>query len=80
MILCFFYSIYFNVSIVDSLTHAIYLCVTHAGSHEISVINHQGMHSRLASLPYPGGFSDTAADVPNDLGFLSGLRTTARQK
>jgi DNA-binding beta-propeller fold protein YncE/mono/diheme cytochrome c family protein len=53
----------------------IYLCVTHAGSHELSVINRQGMHSRLASLPYPGGFSDTAADVPNDLGFLSDLRT-----
>jgi YVTN family beta-propeller protein len=51
-----------------------YLCVTHAGSHELSVINRLGMHNRLGSLPYTGGFSDTAADVPNDLGFLSDLR------
>jgi YVTN family beta-propeller protein len=50
------------------------LCITHAGSHELSVIDRAGVHNRLASLPYPGGFSDDANDVRNDLGFLSGLR------
>jgi YVTN family beta-propeller protein len=51
------------------------LCITHAGTHELSVIDRLAVHSRLASLPYPGGFSDTAADVPDDLGFLSDIRT-----
>lgn len=50
------------------------LCVTHAGSHELSVIDLLGLHNRLNNLPYPGGFSDGPNDVPNDLGFLSGLR------
>jgi len=49
-------------------------CVTHAGSHELSVIDLDGLHNRLSNLPYDGGFSDDADDVPNDLGFLSGLR------
>jgi YVTN family beta-propeller protein len=51
------------------------LCVTHAGTHELSVIDRAAVHSRLASLPYPGGFAQTAAEVPNDLGFMSGIRT-----
>lgn len=50
------------------------LCVTHAGSHELSVIALPGVHYRLTNLPYTGGFSDEPNDVPNDLGFLSGLR------
>jgi YVTN family beta-propeller protein len=50
------------------------LCVTGAGTHELSVIDRNGLHYRLSNLPYPGGFSDEAADVPHDLGFLSGLR------
>jgi len=50
------------------------LCVTHAGSHELSIIALPGVHYRLNNLPYTGGFSDEPNDVPNDLGFLSGLR------
>lgn len=50
------------------------LCVAHAGSHELSVIDRLGIHNRLANLPYEGGFSDTSDDVKNDLGFMSGLR------
>ncbi|MHC4132556.1 MAG: c-type cytochrome [Planctomycetota bacterium] len=58
-------------------TDGSYLCISHAGSNELSVINRTGIHSRLTSLslfPYAGGFSKTSADVPQDLGFLSGLR------
>lgn len=57
-----------------------YLCVTHAGSHELSVIDRFGLHARLDALaagtPIPGGFSDTINDLPHDLGFLTaaGLR------
>jgi DNA-binding beta-propeller fold protein YncE len=56
-----------------------WLCVTHAGSQELSVINRVALHQRLDDLAsgqkVSGGFSDTPADVPNDLGFLSGIRT-----
>ncbi len=52
-----------------------YLCITHSGSHELSVIDRTGLHNRLSNLPYTGGFSNTSADVPHDLGFMSGLRT-----
>ncbi len=55
-----------------------YLCVTHAGSHELSIIDRVGLHARLDDLiggtPLTGGFSDTIDDVPHDLGFLTGLR------
>jgi len=50
------------------------LCIAHAGSHELSVIDIAGVHNRLANLPYEGGFSNTSDDVLNDLGFLSDLR------
>jgi len=60
-----------------------YLCVSHAGTHEVSLIEFQKMHEKLASLPektddgtmmsdaYSTG---TTADVPNDLAFLVGMR------
>ena len=61
-----------------------YICVTHAGSHEISVIDHAALHEKLAkaakwktsseslnALSYP-------SDVPNDLAFLVGLRRRIR--
>ena len=55
-----------------------YLCVTHAGSHEVSVIDRLGLRDRLddvaAGIPVPGGFSEVADDVPNDLAFLAGIR------
>jgi YVTN family beta-propeller protein len=43
------------------------LCVTHAGTHELSVIDRAGLHDKLARLA-------TAAGVPSDLSFLTGLR------
>ena len=43
------------------------LCVTHAGTHELSVIDRAGLHGKLARVA-------TAADVPSDLSFLAGLR------
>ncbi|KAB2660724.1 MAG: c-type cytochrome [Verrucomicrobia bacterium] len=59
------------------------LCVTHAGTHELSVVDFPGLLARLATLPatpdparpvdYTAA-SQTAADVPNDLSFLVGLR------
>lgn len=59
-----------------------YLCVSHAGTHEVSVIDSEKMHEKLASLPekseegtYGGAYSTgTTADVPNDLAFLVGMR------
>jgi YVTN family beta-propeller protein len=43
------------------------LCVTHAGTHELSVIDRSGLHDKLARQA-------AAADVPSDLSFLTGLR------
>jgi len=59
-----------------------YLCVGHAGTHEVSLIDRQAMHDKLDSLPpkpEPGTTpvaysSSTVADVPNDLAFLVGMR------
>lgn len=50
-----------------------YLLVTHAGTHEISVIDRIRLHERLSDLS-DASFSETPADVPYDLGFLSGIR------
>jgi len=53
------------------------LCVTHAGSHEVNVIDPVAMHERLgraAAGEQVTAVSSSAADVPNDLGFLEGLR------
>ncbi len=63
------------------------LLVTHAGTHELSVIDARGLLARLASLPVgrpPAAGGDAyrattaAADVPNDLAFLVGLRERLR--
>ncbi len=58
-----------------------FLCVTHAGTHEISVIDRPKLHEKLdkaaaAKKPAAGGGGATpyAADVANDLGFLNELR------
>jgi len=60
------------------------ICATHAGTHEMSVIDARALLAKLASLPIqtaPQAAADsisasrTAADVPNDLAFLVGLRT-----
>lgn len=59
------------------------ILVTHAGTHEVSVIDAPGLLDKLARMPArrePGTKVDytvashTAADVPNDLSFLVGLR------
>lgn len=59
------------------------LVVTHAGTHEVSVIDFPGVLARLDQLPVtlpPGRkpdytkASNIKSDVPNDLAFLVGLR------
>lgn len=54
-----------------------YLCVTHAGSHELSIIDRAGLHDRLARAVAKQKVTDATAsaeDVPNDLAFLVDLR------
>ena len=54
-----------------------YICVTHAGTHELSVIDRQAMHEKLERVASGEKVSDvslTAEDVPNDLSFLVGIR------
>jgi YVTN family beta-propeller protein len=60
-----------------------YLCVTHAGTHELSVIAWPSLLDKLIQLPAARGPSQkptypaatrTAADVASDLSFLVGLR------
>ncbi len=59
-----------------------WLCVTHAGTHELSVIDFPGLLKKLVALPASSptpatnsyASSLSAADVPNDLSFLYGLR------
>lgn len=52
------------------------LCVAHAGTHELSLINRLEMHERFARITKGEkvGVSQTAADIPNDLSFLVGIR------
>ena len=53
------------------------LCVAHAGTHEISVIDLPALHAKLAKLAAgekSPGVSVTLEDVPNDLSFLVGIR------
>ena len=64
------------------------ICVTHAGTHEISVIDAKGLTARLADAPQvkaPGDdlivkkllgpeASPAVNEVPNDLAFLVGIR------
>jgi YVTN family beta-propeller protein len=56
-------------------------CVTHAGTHELSVVDFPALLAKLERSASPGAAqtvdytaSRTAADVPNDLSFLVGLR------
>lgn len=50
-----------------------FLCVTHAGTHEISIIDRAALHEKLAGLD-----EKTAAAVPNNLAFLVTLRTRVK--
>lgn len=64
-----------------------WLFITHAGTHEVSLIDFAGLCSKLLALPtnldsqraadFALG-SRTRSEVPNDLGFLSGLRDRIR--
>jgi YVTN family beta-propeller protein len=63
------------------------LVVTHAGTHEVSVIDFPGLLAKLQGLPvtlnHPladnyGTSARVQSDVPNDLTFLSGLRKRVR--
>ena len=53
------------------------IVVTHAGTHEISVIDRTALHAKLdrvAKGEKVTSVSETADDVPNDLSFLVGIR------
>ena len=47
------------------------VCVSHAGTHEVSLVDRAALHERLASVAERGA---AAAGVPNDLTFLAGIR------
>ncbi len=54
-----------------------YLCVTTSGTHELSVIDRNGLHAKLDRIANNEIVSDvslSAADVPNDLSFLVDLK------
>jgi YVTN family beta-propeller protein len=58
-----------------------YICVTHAGTHEVSVIDSIKLHNKLASVANGEKVSDVSLspdDVPNDLSFLVGLQRRLR--
>ena len=60
--------------------------VTHAGTHELSVVDFPALLAKLDTLSAPGALqkvdytvaSRTPADVPNDLSFLVGVRQRIR--
>ena len=54
-----------------------YICVTHAGTHELSIIDRLQLHQKLARVAageQVSSVSASAADVPNDLSFMAKLR------
>jgi len=55
-----------------------YICVSHAGTHEISVIDRARLHEKLdeaGSSPDSSGYGpSSSSSVPNNLAFLVGLR------
>ena len=54
-----------------------YVCVSHAGTHEVSVIDRAALHERLtkaAAGEEVTQVTSSADDVPNDLAFLVGIR------
>ncbi|RKY07104.1 MAG: cell surface protein [Planctomycetota bacterium] len=53
------------------------ILITHAGTHELSVIDRAGLHAKLDKAAAGEKVSDASSaadDVPNDLAFLVGLR------
>lgn len=60
-----------------------YICVSHAGTHEISVIDRAAMHDKLAKVAAGEQVSEVSRapeDVPNDLAFLVGMRRRLKLK
>ena len=61
-----------------------YICVAHAGTHEVSVIDRAQLHEKLDKAAAGGKSSDSLnamsypTDVPNDLAFLVGLQRRIR--
>lgn len=54
-----------------------FVCVTHAGTHEVSVIDRLKMHEKIANAQAEepvSGVSSSLNDIPNDLSFLANLR------
>lgn len=63
-----------GVTCTDNGRH---ICVAHAGTHEISVIDRARLHMRLRRVEageQVTSVSRTSSDVPNDLSFLVGIR------
>jgi len=71
------------------------ILVTHAGTHELSVIRRAGLHANLAQAPNARGFRSSlsstpgqrlletthpAHHLPNDLSFMSGIRRRIKFK
>ncbi len=60
-----------------------YVCVTHAGTHELSVIDRARLHDKLDRVAAGQKVSDVSKSpeyVPNDLSFLVGLRRRLKLK
>lgn len=58
-----------------------YVCVTHAGTHEVSAIDRVALHDKLARVAAGEPVSEVSRapeDVPNDLAFLVGMRRRLR--
>lgn len=54
-----------------------YICVTHAGTHEVSIIDRVKMHEKIAKAQAGEKVSSVSSslnDIPNDLSFLANLR------
>ena len=54
-----------------------YVCVTHAGTHEVSLIDRAGLHEKLERVKKGenvSSVSQSPENVPNDLSFLVGMR------
>lgn len=54
-----------------------YICITHSGTHEISVIDRVAMHQKIDMVSKGEKVSDVSSsleDIPNDLSFLVGIR------
>ncbi len=62
---------------VACTTDGKYICITHASTHEISVIDRAALHRKLKKVAAGEKVSEISLsqeDVPNDLSFLVGLR------